>query len=154
VVLLVTMPGESPEPGASRGGAMKNTGWKLPLWAAYVVVTGMVGCASAGGQAGVGLDTSLNDSAERAAAVPPVYALLGERETIGLTSAQIAALDSLAIWLATTNRPLLEELSERGVRRNDGPTQEPGVARLGPPLLEEIGANNEAAEAAIQGLLT
>jgi hypothetical protein len=85
--------------------------------------------------------------------------LLGEREALGLTSSQIAALDSLGTWLASTNRPMLEELFDHGIRRDDDPVRReddpPRVDRQGrPPLLEEIGANNQAAEAAIQGLLT
>jgi hypothetical protein len=34
---------------------------------------------------------------------PPIYALLGQRERLELTSEQIAALDSIGIWIDTAN---------------------------------------------------
>jgi hypothetical protein len=128
------------------------------LCGAAFVGIGLTGCASAGETPTGGRPPSDGDSSERAAAVPPVYALLGEREAVGLTSSQIAALDSIATWLSSTNAPLIEDLFERGIRRDDDAVRReadpPRADRDGRPLIREIGANNLAAEAAIQGLLT
>jgi hypothetical protein len=114
------------------------------------------GCASTG--APPGSAGTVGDDSERAAAVPPLYALLGEREALDLTSSQIAALDSIGTWLSSANGPLIDELFERGILRGDDPvlrdTDPPRIDRDGRPLLVEIGANNDAAEAAIQGILT
>ena len=136
---------------------MRKKSSMLRFTVACLAASGLTSCASAGGQLGTGASQTA-DASERAGAVPPVYALLGEREAIRLTSMQIAALDSVAIWLDSTNRPLVEELFDHGIRRDDDPIRREGdpprVDREGHPLLAEIGANNEAAEAAIQGLLT
>lgn len=78
---------------------------------------------------------------------PPVYALLGEREELRLTSEQVAAVDSIGRWLYAANAPHLQVLNgapgERTVAEEDTLIA----------LLEAIHVNNTAAGAAIQELL-
>jgi len=80
---------------------------------------------------------------------PPVYALLGYREQLQLTSAQIAALDSIGSHLESANRPVLDRLA--GVRRGVEPprTQEEYVS-----LLTQVYANNRAGQDAVRELLS
>jgi len=43
-------------------------------------------------------------------AVPSVFALIGAREELGLSSRQVTTLDSIAVWLGTENQPFIREL--------------------------------------------
>ena len=44
---------------------------------------------------------------------PPIYSILGFRDKIQLTSAQITSLDSIATWVHDQNVPLIQELREK-----------------------------------------
>jgi hypothetical protein len=82
---------------------------------------------------------------------PPVYALLGARAELNLTSAQVATLDSIAEAFQEENRPLAEELQR--VSGADGP----GVYRIRPegePILESIQANQKRANESVAAALT
>lgn len=85
---------------------------------------------------------------------PPIYALLGEREELELTSEQVVALDSVAQRVPEENRPLAERLRElRGEPANvpeDSPIADADVEAV----VERIRANNLEAAAAVQAILT
>jgi hypothetical protein len=83
---------------------------------------------------------------------PPIYALLGYRDRLELTSDQIVQLDSIATGLKTENALLIDELEEKSsVRRN-----QPGlvVGEEGKPVLESIRDNNRGAAEAVGRALT
>lgn len=81
---------------------------------------------------------------------PSVYALLGEREDLGLTSAQISALDSIGTWLSTANRELRDDVG--GVRRDrTSPDDLPEATRS---ALDRIRDNNAQAMRGIEATLT
>jgi hypothetical protein len=83
---------------------------------------------------------------------PPIYALLGYRDRLELTSDQIVQLDSIATGLKTENSLLIDELEEKSsVRRN-----QPGlvVGEEGKPVLESIRDNNRGAAEAVGRALT
>lgn len=84
---------------------------------------------------------------------PPVYSLLGYRDRLDLTSAQVAALDSVARAVQEQNRPLVEELREQ-TQRARPQSRRPVVTEEMQPLLERISENNRAAMAAVQEVLT
>jgi len=96
--------------------------------------------------------------ATRPSDVPPVYALLGQRERIELTSEQIAALDSIGIWVAEANRELLESLREHGLDSPrmvaSAPIDPDRIAPEGRAILVELGENNTAAARGVEGVLT
>jgi len=84
---------------------------------------------------------------------PPIYALMGFRAELGLSSEQVAGLDEIAIEVQDLNRPHLDDL-QQNVRRA---SREPGVFRVTPetePVVEEIRTNNLRASEAVAGLLT
>ncbi|HET7273983.1 MAG TPA: hypothetical protein VFI91_02320 [Longimicrobiaceae bacterium] len=78
---------------------------------------------------------------------PPVYALLGERQELRLTSEQVAALDSIGSWLNAANAPLFLELN--------GEPGDPSVVDRATmvSLVEQIHENNTAAGEAVRDLL-
>jgi hypothetical protein len=68
---------------------------------------------------------------------PPIYALLGFRRDLELSSEQVAALDSIAQAAQEEIRPLVRELQDHGRER----PRQPGtidVGTAGQPVLEEI----------------
>jgi hypothetical protein len=79
---------------------------------------------------------------------PPVYALLGYRDQLQLTSAQIASLDSIGRSLESQNRPILDRLA--GVRRGVEPPRDEQEYRA---LVEQVYANNRAGQDAVRGVL-
>lgn len=84
---------------------------------------------------------------------PPVYSLLGYRDEIGLTSAQVTALDSIAEGVRRENAPLVQQLRERNPAR----AQQRGfilVDSASQPVLEELRQNNRQAVAAVGEVLT
>jgi hypothetical protein len=95
--------------------------------------------------------------AYRGAQMPSVYALIGARERLKLTSAQVTALDSIAEAARERNRPLTDSLRSLSNSGNGGPIRQPRgefqTARY-VPLLTRIGENNRGAVDAIQALLT
>lgn len=85
-------------------------------------------------------------------ATPSIYGLIGQRQRLGLTGAQVTRLDSLAIVLAAANDSLRRSVSQ-------GPERErprPGSARWQErtlPALETIARNNRAAGLLVQETL-
>jgi hypothetical protein len=83
---------------------------------------------------------------------PPIYALLGHRETIELSSEQIVSLDSIAVGLRNDNDDLIDELEERSsLTRNQTALI---VDEEGKPILEQIRDNNRGAAEAVGRVLT
>lgn len=83
---------------------------------------------------------------------PPVYALLGYRERLQLSSEQINGLDSIAVNLKEENDELIDELEERSsLTRNQSALI---VDEEGRPILEQIRDNNREAAEAVGRLLT
>lgn len=84
---------------------------------------------------------------------PPVYALIGERQELNLTSAQVTALDSIGVALAAQNQPALTRIQQLqpsgGFRR----TSAADVERTR-PLVDSIRENNRRAQEAVRALLT
>ncbi|HEU0052998.1 MAG TPA: Spy/CpxP family protein refolding chaperone [Longimicrobium sp.] len=96
-------------------------------------------------------------AAYRGAQMPSVYALLGRRDELKLTSAQVTALDSIAQALSDSNRVLTGQM--RGVTnsRGGGPMRRPRSTAQEDsvlPLLERVGENNRRAMDAIGQVLT
>jgi Spy/CpxP family protein refolding chaperone len=87
---------------------------------------------------------------------PPIYALLGQREKLELTSAQVTALDSLGTWIATVNSPLTMQLREmRGeIRPRPVTGAEPQEVAEVEPIVERIRANNRQAMEGVKAVLT
>ncbi len=84
---------------------------------------------------------------------PPVYALIGERQELNLTSAQVTTLDSIGVALAASNQPALTQIQEMqpsgGFRR----TSAADVERAR-PLIDSIRENNRRAQEGVRALLT
>ena len=96
-------------------------------------------------------------AAYRDAQTPPVYALLGQREELALSSDQVNTIDSIAEALQERNRPLADQL--RGVTGSGagGPVRRPRSTEEEArflPVLEEIGRNNREAMDAVGRVLT
>lgn len=83
-----------------------------------------------------------------AAAAPTVYAVLGHRERLGLSSAQVAAIDSIGDWLQRGNAPLLDSLRLNG----DGRSSLPGDSA--DAVMERIRANQRTAVDGLAAALT
>ena len=83
---------------------------------------------------------------------PPIYAIIGARTDLALTSEQVAALDSIAMTVQVTNRPLIEELQAISPRARRGGAWR--VTDEGEPILEEIRANGREAGEGVHTLLT
>lgn len=82
---------------------------------------------------------------------PSIRGLIGERQRLGLTGAQVTTLDSIAIVLSAANDSL-----RRAVREEWGEVQpRPGSERWDrtQPALAQIGQNNRAASTLVQNLL-
>lgn len=72
---------------------------------------------------------------------PPVYALIGYRDRLDLTSQQVTTLDSLATAVRDENGALVDSLETRAIVNN----RQPGVLQVNPserPILDRIRANN------------
>ena len=82
---------------------------------------------------------------------PPIYALLGYRDRLELTSDQIEGLDSIATGLKDENDDLVDELQEKSTlsRNQTGLI----VDEEGRPLLDQIRDNNREASEAVGRLL-
>jgi hypothetical protein len=83
-----------------------------------------------------------------------VYALIGQREKLGLTSAQVTALDSIGVHIDRANAPLMSRLrelrGEYGGRRN---APRPDSEEL-QPTLEQLRRNNQQAVEGVRNVLT
>ena len=82
---------------------------------------------------------------------PPVYSLIGQRQKLELTSAQVNALDSIGNQLSRESSPLSARLREiygdPGARRR-GPTE------AGDSLVIQLRRNNQRAVQSVQALLS
>ncbi len=88
---------------------------------------------------------------------PPVYALLGQREALGLSSAQIMALDSVGEDLRVRNRAATDSLRAAwrhggGERMSDRGRRQ--FADANQPLFQRVSANNQRAIQAVERILT
>lgn len=95
-------------------------------------------------------------AAWRAAQMPSVYALIGARERLKLTSAQVTALDSIAEAVREQNRPFADSLRRFTRSPNGGPMRVPtndAQRRDFTAILQQMGANTRTALAGIQALL-
>ncbi|HEX6071303.1 MAG TPA: hypothetical protein VFZ18_15830 [Longimicrobiaceae bacterium] len=83
---------------------------------------------------------------------PPIYALLGYRERLELTTEQIVGLDSIATGLKEENDDLIDELEEKSSLTRSQTALI--VGDEGKPVLEQIRENNRGAAEAVGRLLT
>ena len=85
---------------------------------------------------------------------PPVYALLGQREKLGLSSAQVTALDSIGMHIDRANAPLMSRLRElRGEYGGRRGAPRPNDEEL-QPTLEQLRTNNRQAMEGVRNVLT
>ena len=84
---------------------------------------------------------------------PPVYALIGERQELNLTSAQVTTLDSIGVALAAQNSPALRQIQEMQPTGSFRRTSAADVERAR-PLIDSIRENNRRAQDAVRVLLT
>lgn len=82
---------------------------------------------------------------------PPIYAIIGARADLELSSVQVAALDSIAMDIQATNRPLIEELE---AATPSGRTGRRRITEAGEPILAEIRANSRQGSEGVHALLT
>jgi hypothetical protein len=83
---------------------------------------------------------------------PPIYSILGFRDKIQLTSAQITSLDSIATWVHDENVPLIQELREGATpTRNQVGMVIPDSLR---PKLDAVRTNNRTAASGVGKVLT
>jgi len=91
---------------------------------------------------------------------PPVHALIGHRQALGLSSEQITALDSIGQQLNAENQALMRTVAEyrNQVRSRTGRDARPGDALSAPEEVRtaanQIRLNNRAATVAVRQLLT
>lgn len=84
---------------------------------------------------------------------PPVYALIGYRDRLELTSQQVTTLDSLATSVRQENSILMDSLVLKAITSN----RSPGVLQVNPserPLLDRIRTNNRTVIDRVGELLT
>lgn len=87
------------------------------------------------------------------AGMPGIRGLIGERQRLGLTGAQVTTLDSLAVLLAAANDSLRRSMGE-GTQR--GQRSRPGTPQWerNLPALQTIAQNNRNASLLVQQVLT
>lgn len=83
---------------------------------------------------------------------PPIYALIGYRDRLELSSDQIEQLDSIAVDLEEHNEELIDELEERSTLTRSQTALV--VGEEGKPILEQIRDNNREATEAVGRMLT
>ncbi|HEU4881809.1 MAG TPA: hypothetical protein VFT45_06180 [Longimicrobium sp.] len=123
-----------------------------------MLVLGLAALAGCGGQpeprdvpdaqpgpAGFSLDVG-------GASTPSVRGLIGERERLGLTGAQVTTLDSIAIVLAAANDSLRRSVRETW--NGDQPGRGGAMWERTGPALMQIARNNRAASLLVQNTLT
>ncbi|HVG46171.1 MAG TPA: Spy/CpxP family protein refolding chaperone [Longimicrobium sp.] len=94
--------------------------------------------------------------AYRGAQMPSVFGLIGARERLKLTSAQVTALDSIAQAVREQNRPLTESLRETTRSGNGGPIRQPRSDEERQEfisLLRRAGENTRRGVAGVQAVL-
>lgn len=114
-------------------------------WIVAVVLLAVAGCSRRSAADMEGLLTPLTVEP------PPIYAIIGARADLELTSEQVARLDSIATSVQSVNRPLIEDLEDVS------PPSRSGARRLtdeGEPILEQIRANSRQASESVHALLT
>jgi hypothetical protein len=85
---------------------------------------------------------------------PPVHSLIGHRQALELTSAQITVLDSIGQHVNAANRPLMQQMGElRAQFRGRTGEAVPG-GEEGRSLLEQIRQNNREAVEGVREVLT
>jgi hypothetical protein len=86
------------------------------------------------------------------AGTPSVYGLIGERQRLGLTSAQVTTLDSIGVVLAAANDSLRRSVRDAW----DGDRPRRGYERWERtrPALVQIARNNRAASVLVQNTLS
>jgi hypothetical protein len=93
----------------------------------------------------------------RGAQMPSVFAVIGARDRLKLTGAQVTAIDSIAEAVRVQNEPLTDSLRRFAHSGHGGPINFPSndaQRRDFTVYLRQIGANNRHALDAIQALLT
>ncbi|HEX9939930.1 MAG TPA: Spy/CpxP family protein refolding chaperone [Longimicrobium sp.] len=96
-------------------------------------------------------------AAVRRAQMPSVFALIGARERLNLTSQQVTALDSIAEAVREQNRPLTDTLRTLTNSGGGGPIRAPRSefqTQRFIPILNRMGDNNHRALAGVQAVLT
>lgn len=84
---------------------------------------------------------------------PPVYALIGYRDRLELSSQQVTALDSIATSVRTVNGPLIDTLQAKAITTN----RTPGILQINPaerPILQQIRDNTRRALDQVAEVLT
>ena len=84
---------------------------------------------------------------------PRVYALIGQRATLQLTSQQVVALDSLGTAHQEQNAPLLARVRELRGESTGRPRTDPETNAQVRPLLVQIRDNNQAAYDRVRAIL-
>lgn len=83
---------------------------------------------------------------------PPIYALIGHRDRLDLSSDQIEDLDSIAVGLRAQNDSLVDQLQGSAIpSRNQMGFL---IDDVGRPILEQIRVNNRDASTAVGRLLS
>lgn len=136
---------------------IKRLAWGLGLLALGACSSAPASApAPANGPAGS--RTGMGGGFEGPGQTPVVFGLLGQRERLNLSSAQVTALDSIGEDLRVRNSSLMTHLRELrdsvggGDRMND--RERTAYAERSRPTLEQLRTNNQAAMSAIQAVLT
>ena len=82
---------------------------------------------------------------------PPIYALLGFREKLALSTPQITALDSIATWVRSVNSPLVDTLQAYSVPNRYSIALQVDSAHQA--VLDSVQAHNHQAAAAVGAVL-
>lgn len=115
---------------------------KTPWW----LLALLAGCAPASDPADApGVVTPLTLSP------PPVYALLGYRQELSLTSEQISALDAVAERVRDRNAPLVDSLRSLGDRGGRGFIT---IDARTEPILERVRESNRVAAEEVREVLS
>jgi hypothetical protein len=85
---------------------------------------------------------------------PAIRGLIGERQRLGLTGAQVTTLDSLAIVLAAANDSLRRGMVEATPAQRSRPGATQAHLERNLPALQTIAQNNRAAGLLVQQVLT
>lgn len=86
---------------------------------------------------------------------PPVYALLGYRERLNLSSPQVVSLDSIGRAAQSQNDSLVARLQDLASRRRGGFGRgRDAMPEEAAPVIEQIRANNRQVAEAVREVLT
>lgn len=85
---------------------------------------------------------------------PPVYALIGQRQDLNLTSEQVTALDSIGVALQRENSPILDRIREIAPSGGFGRRVSASDRERMQPLVDSIRENNREAQQAVREVLT